>query len=108
MTAGIRATFRDDHTQHKNISQFWRVPALGQSQLICQSASSLLLSALLLRLAEGTAFRGSKRSMLRDKQLARVLMTGVAKARQVARWIWCGLRQALKQRGKSNQRVTIP
>jgi len=77
------------------------VPALGQSQLIWQSASSLLLSALLPWLAEGTAFRGSKCSMLRDKQLAGVLMTGVAKARQVARRIWCGPRQALKQRGES-------
>lgn len=104
MTAGIRATLRDDHAQHKNISEFWRVPALGQSQLICQSASSLLLSALPPRLAEGTAFRGSKCSMLRDKQLAGALMTGVAKARQVARWIWCGPRQALKQRGESKSK----
>lgn len=48
MTAGIRATLRDNHAQHKNISEFWRVPALGQSQLICQSASSVLLSAVFL------------------------------------------------------------
>jgi len=42
--------------------------------------------------------------MFRDKQLAGVLMTGVVKARQVARWIWCGPRQALEQRGESKSK----
>lgn len=42
--------------------------------------------------------------MLGDKQLAGVLVTGVGKARQVARWIWCGPRQALKKKGESESR----